>query len=460
MELVTFSIIASIMGLAYLFVGYKTSQSIESSTDFFLAGKNVGIFGLTMSLIATQLGGGSILGTSQEAYSSGLLAFAYITGISIGFILLAAGFAHKIRAQNVHTIAQIFEKRYNSPLLTKIASLASITSLGGILVAQIVGSRALLLSVDLYTPVLFISLWAVVITYTMMGGLKAVISNNAFQLLFILVVFVILFFVDFFITPNSSSGIPLACQLTSVFPNAGFRFFTVALTPTLYALFEQDIAQTIIAAKNQKTVIWGTCLAAFSMIAFAYIPFYFGIQAQSTPALTETISMGAQPLMSVIAHKYGILVQLFVLYGILAAILSTANSLLCAISAHVTEDFHLNNIYSKSRANLFIPKLITLIVGTIAYILAQSSQNILNILILSYQIPVATIFVPIIGAYVLKNVSKFAATCCIIIGLIGYFGTIIGWFPVWGIWGTIGISAIVFSAINRFFPNIQTYGTN
>ncbi len=437
------------MGIGYLFVGYKTSQSINSTTDFFLAGKSVGIFGLTMTLIATQLGGGAILGTSQEAYTYGLLAFAYITGIAIGFILLASSFAHRIRAQQVHTIAQIFEKRYNSPALTKIASLASITSLGGVLVAQIVGSRALLLSMNLYTPTLFISLWAVVIAYTMMGGLKAVINNNAFQLLVILVVFVALFVTDVLASSNIPASIPTAYLLSSQFPDAIMRFFTVAITPALYCLFEQDIAQTIIAAKNQRTVIWGTGLAALSMVAFAYIPFYFGIQAYNTPTLGPAISQGAQPLMSLIAHKYGIVVQLLVLYGILAAILSTANSLLCAISAHVTEDFHLNDMYSQSRANLFIPKLITLIVGAIAYILAQSSENILNILIFSYQIPIATIFIPIIAAYLLKNVSTAAAYTCVIIGSIGYLGSIFKILPAWGIWGTMGLCAILFILINQ-----------
>jgi len=448
MELLTFSLIASAMGLGYLFVGYKTSKTIGSTTDFFLAGKNVGIFGLTMSLIATQIGGGAILGTSQEAYSYGLLAFAYITGIAIGFILLASSFAHRIRAQNVHTIAQIFEKRYGSPFLTKVASIASITSLGGILVAQIVGSRALLLSMNLYTPILFISLWAVVITYTMMGGLKAVISNNAFQLLVILIVFIILFFIDLIISPNIPASIPTAFQLSKQLPDAVIRFLTIAITPTLYCLFEQDIAQTIIAAKNQKTVFWGTTLAAASMVTFAYLPFYFGIQARNTPLLEAAISSGAQPLMSLIAHKYSILVQLLVLYGILAAILSTANSLLCAISAHVTEDFHLNNIYSHSRANLIIPKLVTLFIGSIAFILAQSSENILNIIILSYQIPIATIFVPIMGAYLLKKVSSAAAYVCVITGLIGYLGTIMNILPFWGIWGSIGLSTLLFIIIN------------
>lgn len=450
MELVAFSILATLMGLLYLFIGYKTSQKIGSITDFFLAGKNIGVFGLTMSLVATQLGSGAILGTSQEAYQSGILAFAYTAGISIGFLLLASGFAQRLRAQNVNTIAQIFEKRYKSSLLTKVASLISIASLGGILVAQIVGSKALLLSLNVYSPILFISLWTVVILYTMMGGLKAVISNNTFQLLFIIAVFVLLFFFDLLSTDSSFSltqSWSKGMLLFSEQDNSFVRFLTIALTPALYSLFEQDIAQTIIAAKNKKVVLIGTISAALTMIMFVYIPFYFGIQAAATTTITPAIALGAQPLMSLIAYKYGFIVQILVLYGILAAVLSTANSLLCAISSHVTQDFNLTNNNSHTKANLRIPKLVTLAVGAIAFSIAQSSHSIINILILSYLIPVATIFVPIIAAYFLEKTTTTGAYISIIFGSLGYLATTAKILPSWGIWITIIVSGLLYSAI-------------
>ncbi len=441
MELAIFSLLALVMGAFYLYIGYSSSRKNQTLTDFFLAGKDVGIFALSMSLIATQLGGGAILGTSQEAYTNGFSAFAYIFGICLGFILLAAGFAKKIRAQRVATIAQIFEKRYQSPLLTKAASLASVASLGGVLIAQMVGSRSLLIALHVYSPTLFSILWAIVIIYTMMGGLKAVIENNTFQLIFIILVFVSLFFVDLFWYPQATPMIDGFSKGTDLCGNSIIRFFTIALTPALYSLFEQDIAQTIIAAKNQRTVFWGTIGAAIGMISFAYIPFYFGIQAAQLPEVIAHIHNGAQPLMALITNKYGSLVQLLVTYGILAAILSTANSLLCAISSHITLDFHL----SKEKNSLWMPKLVTLLVGFTAFILALSSASIIDILVLSYLIPIATIFIPIIAAYFFTTVSRTGAYITFITGSLGYIATLTGILPSWGIWATIALNTLVYS---------------
>ena len=67
----TFTLLSSI----YLVVAYIVSRSITSVTDYFLAGRNLNLFQLAVSLVATQLGGGLILGISQYAYSIGILVF-------------------------------------------------------------------------------------------------------------------------------------------------------------------------------------------------------------------------------------------------------------------------------------------------------------------------------------------------------------------------------------------------
>ena len=68
MSLSIFFIALFVLQLICLGVGSKIARSIKSQDDYFLAGKKIGFFSLLMTFVATQLGGGMILGATEEAY--------------------------------------------------------------------------------------------------------------------------------------------------------------------------------------------------------------------------------------------------------------------------------------------------------------------------------------------------------------------------------------------------------
>lgn len=122
----------------YFLVALFASRKTKTTTDYFLADRNLGLWTVTFTLIATQLGGGMLLGTSQEAYSIGIFGILYTLGMCLGFLILAFGLAGRLQSLNVATTAQLFETKYQSPALKKIASILSIITLFGIFVGQIV----------------------------------------------------------------------------------------------------------------------------------------------------------------------------------------------------------------------------------------------------------------------------------------------------------------------------------
>lgn len=193
MEKFLFYIIFLLLGVVYFCMAYFISKSVKSVEDYFLADRKLNLFQVSISLIATQLGGGFILGTSEKAYSQGYFGLFYVLGICLGLIMLACGMAAKLRAFGVNTTAQLFEVYYKSITLKRIASLCSIMSLTGIFAAQIIGSRALMVSLGVYNPIIFIGFWALIISYAIIGGLKAIVQNDIFQLAVIILVFVGLF---------------------------------------------------------------------------------------------------------------------------------------------------------------------------------------------------------------------------------------------------------------------------
>jgi SSS family solute:Na+ symporter len=440
-----------LLGSLYIYIGYRASRSIITIDDYFLAGRQLGIFSLTVALIATQLGGGVILGTSKESFAHGLYGILYVLSISIGFIILAAGLAGKMRALNVHTTAEVFQLRYHSTSLRKLASLLSMISLGGILTAQVVASRNLMLSLDVYSETLFIAFWVLITGYTMLGGLKAVVHNDIFQLTFIISVFAGIFGYELWSNPGAVTSILFTTHARFVPLNLATvgRFLSILFIPACYCLIEQDVAQTLFAARSPRIALVGTFIAALCMLSFALIPTYFGMKAH---LLGIHIPEGANPLIYLLDKSYAAPIMTLVVYGIFAAIISTADALLCAISSHLVQDF---NIVREKSHQLWVAKGATLVIGIITFALGHYYDNIIDVLVGSYNIPVAALFVPLMAAFIFKTVSAKAAWASVIIGLSSFiFLKILG---IGGDWAleviSVAASAISFGTVtlwNRF----------
>jgi SSS family solute:Na+ symporter len=184
--------------------------------------------------------------------------------------------------------------------------------------------------------------------------------------------------------------------------------------PALFSLIEQDLAQRFFAARTQRIATLSALCSCIFLILFALIPIYFGMQAK---LLGVIVPAGISPLIPTIELLTNELMVIFCLCAIIAAITSTADSLLCAISSNAAQDFEvplMGNALTQS-------KLITLIVGIGA--LAASyfvPQNIITILIDSYAISVSCLLVPLTWAYFKETVSKKAAVISIISGLIAF----------------------------------------
>ncbi len=129
------------------------------------------------------------------------------------------------------------------------------------------------------------------------------------------------------------------------------------------------------------------------MLCFAIIPVYFGIKAH---ILGISLTPGANPLLVLIDRTYPSWVVTLVVYGILAAIISTADALLCAISSHIAQDF---SLFKTEKTALYYSKIIMLSIGTITLVLGRYFTNIIHIIIGSYAIPVTALIVPLLVAY-------------------------------------------------------------
>lgn len=403
----------------YFIVGLFAARKVTTVEDYFLASRSVGIFGLTFSLVATQLGSGLILGTAARAYTLGLWGILYTLGISIGFLLLGFGFAAKLQSLNIATTAEIFETHYQSHRLKLFASMISIVSLWGILIAQIIASHQLFISIGITDINWLIGFWVMLIVYTMLGGLRSIIIVNTLQVIFILTVFSIVFYQSWSTAGLNTITMPMLNKMQWYYFNNKFALITllpVVFSSALYSLIEQDLAQKFFAAKSRATATISAFLATIIITLFALIPLYFGIIAK---VKNIVILPGVNPLLSVIEKSSTELMFILVVCALIAAIASTADSLLCAISSHISQDFSQFFTHKK----LLLSKIITLISGVLALVVSFFiTQDIIAILEQSYRLSIGCLFVPIVIAYFTRNVKQGGAVAAITCGIISFIG--------------------------------------
>lgn len=403
--------------LLWVFFAIRTSKNITTTTDYFLAGKQLGIIPVTLTLIATQIGGGFLSGIAQESYQTGFYGILYALGICAGFIVLGMGVAGRLRELNVSTTAEIFETMYESVALKQYASLLFIVALWGILVAQIVAFKTVIVGLSITNQWITILFWLSIIAHTVIGGLKAVVTIDIFKQIFIVIMFGGIFFYSLVTIGN----FPLASlpMLQSAFSSPDLSFahlLPIFLMPALFSLIEQDLAQCFFAARSQSIAAISAIYASIFLVLFSFAPVYFGMQ---TKLLGLSVIGQANPLIIYLDYISGNLIFILAVIALIAAISSTANSLLCAVSAHISQDFKL--VHFEGVHHIAIAKTITLIVGLAALIISYVvNPNIIGILIISYELPVSCLIIPLLAVYFKKQSSKYAAFGAILFGTLGF----------------------------------------
>jgi SSS family solute:Na+ symporter len=163
-------------------IGFWHSRRERTSSEYFLAGQNVGWFAIGASLFATNISSEHFIGLAGSGASSGLAVGCYEWSASFCLLLLGWLFVPHYLQTRVFTMPEFLEKRFSPGCrwyLTAVSIFAYIFTkisvslfAGGILIREIVGW-------DYMTSAILL----VVATgiYTVAGGLAAVIYTDLFQ---------------------------------------------------------------------------------------------------------------------------------------------------------------------------------------------------------------------------------------------------------------------------------------
>ncbi len=415
MDLPLFISVLFALQIICLIAGSKASKNLKDQKDYFLAGKEVKFFPLMMTFIATQIGGGLVLGSSEEAYQFGWSVLLYPLGACLGFILLASGIGKKMAQFQVSTVAQLFEVVYQSPQLKRVASLLSIISLFMILVAQVIASKKFMISLGFDHQWLFIGFWAIIILYTVLGGLKAVVSIDIIQAIFFIAVFLLGFGYVLY-----ASDIPFVRMVESGLNKENFdlhssKLYGWLLMPLLFMVIEQDMAQRCFAAQSPRIVTKAAAYAAVCIILICVIPVFFGILGKN---IGVEVMKGSSVFMAVVQAVTTPQIAALLGCAVLAAIISTAISLINAVSSNLTQDFDF--VFMQGKRDTRKLRWITAFIGCAGIFFSFYFDNVVDLLIQSYELSICCLFVPVLIALFKRQGNKLSASLAIALGALGF----------------------------------------
>ncbi|NWN89485.1 MAG: sodium:solute symporter family protein [Micrococcaceae bacterium] len=203
MDVFTLSVIGSF--LLITIVGIVMSRKVKDKTDYFLAGKDVGVLLIVGTLIASYLSTVALMGEAGTSFDGFPWAIFLLTALAaVGYFLGVLFFGRYLRESKALTIPEFFGDRFDSKRLRGLAGLMVLVGIGLYLVAVTRG-----ISLVLETVTGIGGFWAILITwaafslFTILSGSKGVIVTD----LIMFFVFMIGGSIGFISIFNASGGI-------------------------------------------------------------------------------------------------------------------------------------------------------------------------------------------------------------------------------------------------------------
>ncbi|GFY77204.1 sodium-coupled monocarboxylate transporter 2, partial [Trichonephila inaurata madagascariensis] len=153
----------------------------ETSREYLLAGKDMSIFPVIMSITVTMLSGVTILGHPAETYRYGIQLLIICVGIPIGTIITSYVFLPVYFQCDVSTSYEFLEMRYGIIARRAISALSLIQMILFMSVVLYAPALALSAVTDLSLEVSIVVFGLVCSFYCAVGGLRAVIWTDVFQ---------------------------------------------------------------------------------------------------------------------------------------------------------------------------------------------------------------------------------------------------------------------------------------
>ena len=412
-------------------IGLYASRRVKNTADYVVAGHHLPLPFIIATVFATWFGSETVLGIPAKFMAEGLQGvIADPFGSSMCLILVGLFFARPLYRMKLLTIGDYYRARYGRSI-ELAASLCIVASYLGWVSAQIT-ALGLVFSVITHGA---IEPWqgmaigtAIVLLYTLAGGMFSVAFTDLFQMCVILLGMIYIAFVVSDIAGGAGVVIEHAAAagkfefLPAFEPRAMIAFLAAWITMGFGSIPQQDVFQRVSAAKDEQTAGRGSVIGGCVYFVFAFIPMYLAYSAiLIDPALVNNhINSDSQYILPNLILQHTPLAAQVIFFGaLLAAIMSCSSATLLAPSVTFAENV----------LRPFLPKLadwqflrllrwIVLLFAICVFSFALGSgATIYGMVENAYKITLVAAFAPLAFGLYWKRATTQGAACAMALGL-------------------------------------------
>ncbi|MBW7860689.1 MAG: sodium:solute symporter family protein [Rhodocyclaceae bacterium] len=421
--------------IAYLAVsvgiGLYAATRVHNARDYIVAGRNLPFIFVLAMVFATWFGAETVLGISATFIDEGFRGLiSDPLGASICLVLFGLVFARPLYRMNLLTLGDFFRVRYNRG--TEIAlSLAIIVSyLGWVgaqmaalgLVFNVLSDGAITMNQGVFIGA------AVVLVYTLFGGMWSVALTTFVQMIVIILGLLYVTWLagdmaggfDVVISKAAAEGklhfLPTADMLDIL------AWIAALLTMALGSIPQQDVFQRVNSSRNERVAMWGTTIGGLSYFFFAAVPLFLAYSATLIdPAMVERFMEEDSQLIlpNLIVGHMPFAAQVVFFGALISVIMSTASGTLLAPSVTFSENIVRGFWKDMNDRQLLLTTRAAVVAFTaIVAIYAVSTDATIHSMVESaYRVTLAGAFVPLTAGLFWKRANNLGATLAIVLGI-------------------------------------------
>ncbi|MEC9080578.1 MAG: sodium:solute symporter family protein [Verrucomicrobiota bacterium] len=474
--------LVSLIGIGYWGMRARTENSLK---DFYLAGSGVGFMVLVLTLYATQYSGNTLFAFTGKTFRIGyawLMSVHFMTSIIVVYLVFAPKLHRLAKRETFITPADYLQHRFSHHPYTVLASITMVLAISNYLLAQLTAMGLLLqgMTDDIDPQTAFVAgvifLAVIMLVYETLGGFRAVAWTDLIQGGILMIGFVILLFIvlDHFGGLGKSYELLRSAEPEKVaVPDArtNLRWFSYIIVVGLGGALYPQAIQRIYAARSQRVLRNGVATMAFLPLTASLIAVLVGITAAAStePSLASLTNTESDRVFSEICrivmdksdlHRWLIVV---LLAAVLAALMSTADSVLLSVSSMLTKDIYhrqINPNASEARLTMIGKSISWVVVAVMAGVAIylnslENKPTLVKLMDMKFDMLMQLAPGFILGAYWrgMKSNTPFWGLVCGLICIFALYpiGTLVNWGVHAGIFGlAVNLSVVV--AMSKWPP--------
>ncbi|QID16536.1 sodium:solute symporter [Nitrogeniibacter mangrovi] len=417
-------------------IGLYAATRVKNTTDYVAAGRHLPLYIVTATVFATWFGSETVVGISATFLQEGLRGlWSDPFGASLCLILVGLFFARPLYRLNLLTLGDYYRMRYGRTVevLCSLAIVisylgwvsAQITALG--LVFNILSDGAISNQTGMLIGI------AVVLAYTLFGGMWSVALTDFMQMTIIVVG---LFYIAWVVS-GMAGGVDTVVAhaeaagrfnfLPAFEPRDIMAFLAGILTMGFGSIPQQDVFQRVNAARSERIAVTGSILGGSGYFVFAFVPIFIAYSATLIdPALMNRyIDTDAQMILpQLILQHMPLFAQVMFFGALLSAIMSTASGTLLAPSVTFSENI-LRNTFSglDDRQFLWLNRVVVVVFAVfVLWYALQTDESIHGMVEDAYKVTLATAFAPLAVGLYWKRATTQGALASIVTGFVVWLG--------------------------------------